>query len=63
MFEVKCGFFVYVFFVMMFFCGLVWIWIVVFIIVWLWEKIMEWKLEFCVVVVCGKDEFCGILYG
>lgn len=61
--DTKRGFFAHAFFAMMLFCGLVWIWTVAFIIAWPWEKTTEWKPEFRVVAVCGKDEFCGIPYG
>jgi hypothetical protein len=62
--EDKRGFFGQVFLAMMIFCGLVWIWTVVFIIAWPWEKSNEWKPEFRVAAVCGDhDDFCSIPYG
>nr|MBL8410968.1 hypothetical protein [Dechloromonas sp.] len=61
--EDKRGLFAQIFVAMMIFCGLVWIWTVALIIYWPWEKTAEWKPEFRVAAVCGKDEFCGIPYG
>jgi len=61
--EDKRGMFAQIFVAMMIFCGLVWIWTVALIIYWPWDKSSEWKPEFRVVAVCGKDEFCGIPYG
>lgn len=59
----KRGLLAQIFFAMMLFSALVWVWTVVFIITWPWEKTAVWKPDFRVVAVCDKGEICAIPYG
>jgi hypothetical protein len=53
----------HIFIAMMSFCGLVWMWTVVFILAWPWEKGGDWKPEFRLPAVCAQGEVCSVSYG
>lgn len=61
--EKKRGLMSRIFLAMMVFCGLVWVWTVVFILFWPWDKAGAWKPEFRLPAVCAQGEMCGIAYG
>lgn len=52
-----------IFIAMMAFCGLVWVWTVVFILAWPFERTGTWKPDFRLPAVCAQGEICGIPYG
>lgn len=52
-----------IFIAMMIYCGLVWIWTVVLILTWPWEKNSTWKPQFRLAAVCADGEACGIPHG
>ena len=59
----KRSMFAQIFTAMMIFCGLVWFWVVVFIMAWPWTKSSEWRPEFRIPAVCADGELCGIPHG
>ena len=59
----KTGWFRQIFLAMMIFTALVWIWTVVFIMTWPWDKNAAWKPEFRLPAVCANGEICGLAYG
>lgn len=61
--ENKRGVMAQIFLAMMAFCGLVWVWTVILILAWPWEKTGTWKPEFRLPAVCAQGEICGIPYG
>lgn len=61
--DEKRGLMAQIFIAMMAFCGLVWVWTVVFILAWPWEKSGAWKAEFRLPAVCAQGEVCGVAYG